>query len=180
MISKSSNVVIKLFYYVFLIILISSESRARENKLFWDGRDWNQVLKSVNHNSDACFKIKTAYLNGVLDGRLYAYLKIWKKDQALADDVFSETVDYLSNQELIKNIDYFYHDPLNSYVPIPSAILIANMYAERVPVENIDSYIESTRRWINNLVLELDTLNYSKLLEDKWIKHHEKQFNQFE
>ena len=54
------------------------------------------------------------------------------------------------------------------------------MYAERVPVENIDLYIESTRRWINNLILELDTLNYSRLLEDKWIKHHEKQLNQSE
>ena len=180
MTSKNSTIVIKLYYWILLILLISSASIARENKLFWDGRDWNQVLKSVDYNSDACFKVKTAYLNGVLDGRLYAYLKIWKKNQSLADDVFSETVDYLSNQELIKNIDHFYIDPLNSYVPIPSAILIANMYAERVPVENIDSYIESTRRWINNLVLELDTLNYSKLLEDKWIKHHEKQFNQFE
>ena len=108
------------------------------------------------------------------------YLKIWKKDQGMADDVFSETVDYLSNQELIKNIDYFYNDPLNSYIPIPSAILIANMYAERVPIENIDSYVESTRLWINNLILDLDTLNYSRLLEDKWIKHHEKQLNQFE
>ena len=174
------EMVIKLFYYVIFILFISSETRARENKLFWDGRDWNQVLKSVDFNSNACFKVKTAYLSGALDGRLYSYLKIWKKDQLLADDTFSETVDYLSNQELIKNIDYFYQDPLNSYVPISSAILIVNMYAERVPVENIESYIESTRRWINNLILELDTLNYSRLLEDKWIKHHEKQLNQFE
>ncbi len=180
MIYNISEMGIKLFYYVIFILLISSETRARENKLFWDGRDWNQVLKSVDYNSNACFKVKTAYLNGALDGRLYSYLKIWKKDQILADDTFSETVDYLSNQELIKNIDYFYQDPLNSYVPIASAILIANMYAERVPVENIDLYIESTRRWINNLILELDTLNYSRLLEDKWIKHHEKQLNQFE
>ena len=171
---------LKLFYYLILILFISSEARSQENKLFWDGRDWIQVIKSVNYNSDACFKVKTAYLHGVLDGRLYAYLKVWKKDQGMADAIFSETVDYLSNQELIKNIDYFYNDPLNSYIPIPSAILIANMYAERVPVENIDSYVELTRRWINNLILDLDTLNYSRLLEDKWIKHHEKQLNQFE
>ena len=89
-------------------------------------------------------------------------------------------MDYLSNRELIKNIDYFYKDPLNRYIPVPSAILIANMYAERVPIKNIELYIESTRRWINNLILNLDTLNYSKLLEDKWIKHHQKESNQFE
>ena len=73
--------------------------------------------------------MKTAYLHGALDGRLYGYLKTWAKDQGLADDVFGETVDYLSNRELIKNIDYFYQDPLNSYIPVPAAILIANMYA---------------------------------------------------
>ena len=169
-----------MFRLIYIFIFVLSCLLAKENQIFWDGRDWNQVIKSVEYNSDACFKVKTAYLHGVLDGRLYAYLKVWKKDQGMADDVFSETVDYLSNQELIKNIDYFYNDPLNSYIPIPSAILIANMYAERVPIENIDSYVESTRRWINNLILDLDTLNYSRLLEDKWIKHHEKQLNQFE
>ena len=31
----------------------------------------------------------------------------------LADDVFIETVDYLSNRELIKNLDFFYQDRLN-------------------------------------------------------------------
>ena len=75
-------------------------------------------------------------------------------------------------RELIKNLDYFYQDPLNRYIPIPSAILISNMYAERVPIENIEAYIESTRRWINDLILDLDTLDYGKLLEDKLIKHN--------
>ena len=46
------------------------------------------------------------------------------------------------------------------------------MYAERVPIENIEIYIESTRRWINDLILDLDTLDYSKLLEDKLTKHN--------
>ena len=41
-------------------------------------------------------------------------------------------------------------------------------------------YIESTRRWINDLILDLDTLNYSKLLEEKWNKHKKKQPSQFE
>ena len=107
-----------------------------------------------------------------LDGRLNYYLKTWSNDKELADEVFNETVDYLTIRELIKNLDYFYQDPLNRYIPIPSAILISNMYAERVPVENIEAYIESTRRWINDLILDLDTLDYSKLLEDKLIKHN--------
>ena len=113
------------------------------------------------------YRIKSAYLNGLLDGRLNYYLKVWVKDEFLADNVFGETVDYLSNRELIKNIDFFYQDRLNLYIPLPSAVIISNMYAERVPISIIDNYISETRRWINDLTLNMDTLNYSKLLDDK-------------
>ena len=168
-----SNVNIKNYHFIILLFFLSNHlSFARENKLFWDGLDWNRITKSVDYNTEQTFKIKRAYLNGALDGRLNYYLKTWSSDKELADGVFNETVDYLTIRELIKNLDYFYQDPLNRYIPIPSAILIANMYAERVPIENIEIYIESTRRWINNLILDLDTLDYSKLLEDKLIKHN--------
>ena len=158
--------------FILFFILSNNYSTARENKLFWDGLDWNQITKFVDYNNEQTFKIKKAYLNGVLDGRLNYYLKTWSNNKELADEVFNETVDYLTIRELIKNLDYFYKDPLNRYIPIPSAILISNMYAERVPIENIESYIESTRRWINDLILDLDTLDYGKLLEDKLIKHN--------
>lgn len=158
--------------FILFFILSNNYSTARENKLFWDGLDWNRITKSVDYNNEQTFKIKKAYLNGVLDGRLNYYLKTWSNNKELADEVFNETVDYLTIRELIKNLDYFYQDPLNRYIPIPSAILISNMYAERVPIENIESYIESTRRWINDLILDLDTLDYGKLLEDKLIKHN--------
>ena len=167
-------------YIIIYFFLSVSIIYSNENKLFWDGRDWNQIIKNSNYDVNISFKIKTSYITGVLDGRLYSYLKTWNQNQNLADQVFSETVDYLSNRELIRNIDNFYEDPLNSYIPLPSAILIANMYAERIPKKNIDMYIESTRRWINDLILDLDTLNYSKLLEEKWIKHKKKQASQFE
>ena len=166
---------IKIKNYLLIIsffILSNNYSSARENKIFWDGLDWNRITKSVDYNNEQTFKIKRAYLNGVLDGRLNYYLKTWSNDKELADEVFNETVDYLTIRELIKNLDYFYQDPLNRYIPIPSAILISNMYAERVPIENIEVYVESTRRWINDLMLDLDTLDYGKLLEDKLIKHN--------
>ena len=95
-------------------------------------------------------------------------------------DFEEETVDYLNTRELVRSLDNFYTDPLNSYLPVPSAIIIVNMYAERIPLPLIDEYVNFTRKWINDLMLNLDTLNYSKLLEDKFIKHHSKQFNQSE
>ena len=162
----------KYLQFMIVLFLLNNIATSNENKLFWDGRDWNRITNSVDFNTQLTFKIKSAYLNGALDGRLNYYLKTWSTNNELADEVFSETVDYLTIRELIKNLDYFYQDPLNRYIPIPSAILIANMYAERVPIENIEFYIESTRRWINDLILNLDTLNYGKLLEDKLIKHN--------
>ena len=127
--------------------------------------------KIADYNTNYEFIIKKAYLEGALDGRLFSYLKTWENNKDIADNVFSETVDYLTIRELIKNIDHFYNDPMNNYIPIPSAILIANMYAKRMNVENIDFFIKSTRKWINELTLNLDTLNYSRLLEQKVIKH---------
>ena len=166
--------------FFILLIFFYTNISGKENKLFWDGGDWNQVTKSVEHDYHLTFKIKKAYLSGVLDGRLFSYLNVWKLNQEIADETFSETVDYLNVRELIKNIDYFYSDPLNKYIPITSAILIANMYAKRLPAKDIELYILSTRRWINDLALNLDTLDYTKLLDQKVLKQMDEESNQYE
>ena len=157
---------------VLIAVLFSNLGYCKNNKLFWDGSDWNRIKKNSDYNINTEFIIKKAYLEGALDGRLFSYLKTWSEDQSIADDIFSETVDYLTLRELIKNIDHFYNDPLNNYIPIPSAIIIANMYAKRINMEDIDNYIRSTRKWINSLKLDLDSLNYSELLEQKLIKYN--------
>ena len=168
------------FVLIIIFYMQLSIAFSKENKLFWNGHDWNNITKLADNDMNNVYRIKSAYLNGLLDGRLNYYLKVWVKDEFLADNVFGETVDYLSNRELIKNIDFFYQDRLNLYIPLPSAVIISNMYAERVPISVIDNYISDTRRWINDLTLNMDTLNYSKLLDDKLYKHQQKLFNQSE
>jgi len=143
----------------------------QENRLFWDGREWNKIRKISNYDDALEHKIKSAYVNGILDGRLYGYLKTWSKNATLANEAFGENVDYLSVREVIKNLNYFYEDPLNSYIPIPSAIIIANLYGQRVPINVIEKYIQDSRDWVNSLVLDLDTLDYSRLIEEKYFKH---------
>ena len=108
----------KYLQFIIVFSLLSNKAISNENKLFWDGRDWNRILKSVDFNHELTHKIKSAYLNGVLDGRLNYYLKTWSTNKELADEVFIETVDYLTIRELIKNLDYFYQEPLNIYIPI--------------------------------------------------------------
>ena len=121
-----------------LLAFFSVMAFSQENRLFWDGRDWKRVAQIVYHDIEMETRMKRAYLHGVLDGRLYGYLKTWAENATLANDVFGETVDYLSTRELNKSLDHFYDDPLNSYIPVPSAIVIANLYAERVPMDIID------------------------------------------
>ena len=152
---------------VFCVFILN----AQENRLFWDGREWNKIRKNANYDNTLEYKIKSTYVNGVLDGRLYGYLKTWSKNATLANEVFGESVDYLSVREVIKNLNYFYEDPLNSYIPIPSAIIIANLYGQRVPINIIEKYIQDSRDWVNSLVLDLDTLDYSRLIEEKYFKN---------
>ena len=165
---------------ILYIIVIYSEASSQNNKLFWDGIDWNRVEKLADYNTKTEFIIKKSYLEGALDGRLFGYLRTWEEDKKIADIVFSETVDYLTIRELIKNIDYFYNDPLNNYIPLPSAIIIANMYAKRLDITIVESYVKLTREWINKLTLNLDTLNYTKLLEEKMMKYYESSPSQSE
>ena len=46
------------------------------------------------------------------------------------------------------------------------------MYAKRVNLDDMHNYIKSTREWINSLTIDLDTLNYSKLLKEKAMKYN--------
>tara|TARA_S200000501_G_C20411247_1_gene563625 strand:+ start:92 stop:589 length:498 start_codon:yes stop_codon:yes gene_type:complete len=159
-----------------LIFLISvlSICFTQENRLFWDGREWNSIRGKVNFIDEIEYKLKSTYIHGVLDGRLHGYLKTWSENAMLANEVFGEQVDYLTVRETIKSLNHFYEDPLNSYIPIPSAIVIANLYGKRVPVSVIEKYIQDSRDWINSLTLELDTLDYSRLIEEKYLDYKNK------
>ena len=160
-----------MFRHLSLVIFYVIILNAQENRIFWDGREWNNIRKNVSYDNTLEYKIKSTYINGVLDGRLYGYLKTWSKNATLANEVFGENVDYLSVREVIKNLNHFYEDPLNSYIPIPSAIIIANLYGQRVPIKVIEKYIQDSRDWVNSLVLELDTLDYSRIIEEKYFKN---------
>lgn len=110
-------------------------------------------------------------MNGILDGRLYSYLSLWIIDSTMADSSFDKTFEYLSTSEVIRGLDFFYGDPTNSYVPLVSAIVIVNMYGEQRPLEEIDGYIKKTKEWINQLTLQLQDQDFSKLVEKKRARH---------
>ena len=117
------------------------------------------------------YRIKSAYLNGVLDGRLYYYLKAWAEEHEFADSLYSDKIDYLTTKETIRQLDRFYSDRLMVYVPVISAVIIVHMQAEQVPKKTIDLYVDQTKFWINRLTLDMEREGMRKLLEIKQNKY---------
>jgi len=159
----------------FLLCFLSTFLFPQENKLFWDGRDWNRLSQQTAGYPEYTYLVKAAYINGVMDGRLFDYFKTWPIDSTLADSLIgNEIYDYLKTSEIIRGIDNFYSDPLNRYIPISSAAIIVNMYAEGHSPEIIEAYTEKTREWINNLILQMQETDMYQLMEEKQKRNIEK------
>ena len=161
----------KIFVILILSSILFSQVLERQNKLLWDGTDWNNIEKRANGDIKLSYQIKSAYLSGLLDGRLYYYLKAWAKDQNFADALYADKLDYLTNRETIRQLDRFYSDMLMSYVPIISAIIIVHMEAEQVSKKTIDMYIDQTKFWINELIINMEADGMRNLLEQKQKKY---------
>ncbi|MEE9167626.1 MAG: hypothetical protein V3U24_09260 [Candidatus Neomarinimicrobiota bacterium] len=157
-----------------LVFLAGSILQAQENKLFWDGQDWDRLSRRTAGYPEYTYLAKAAYVNGLMDGRLYDFFKTWAADSSLADSVIGrETVDYLTTSELVRVLDNFYSDPLNRYIPISSAIIIVNLYAAGEPSEMIDGYTHKTKEWINDLMLRMEGIDYYQLMREKQKKQFE-------
>ena len=150
-----------------LLELLFSQIIEKQNKLLWDGIDWKNVSIRTNGDSESTFRVKSAYLNGVLDGRLYYYLKSWGEKQAFADSIYGDRVDYMTPRETIRQLDRFYRDNLMNYVPVVSAIIIVHMQAEQVPRKVIDQYVEETKSWIHQLILDMQSRGMREIIKDK-------------
>ncbi|MDP6611681.1 MAG: hypothetical protein QF823_05195 [Candidatus Marinimicrobia bacterium] len=146
---------------------LSGQIMEKQNKLLWDGTDWANVSDRVDGNPEMTFRVKSAYLGGILDGRLYYYLKAWGEKQAFADSLYGDRIDYMTRRETIRQLDRFYKDPLMDYVPVVSAMIIVHMQAEQAPKKVVDRYVEQTKYWINQITLDMQSRGMHKLLKEK-------------
>ena len=136
-------------------------------KFFWDGKNWN-ALNNNKLSTENLFLLKKTYINGLQDGRLYDYFKLWSVDSLFVNkNLKPELDDYLSSSELVRLIDDFYLDPTNTYIPIISTILILNMRARGFSKFEIDKYINESKNWINSLTLEIKNKNYFDVMSKK-------------
>ncbi|RTZ95496.1 MAG: hypothetical protein DSY36_01935, partial [Candidatus Neomarinimicrobiota bacterium] len=70
-----------------LLIFITYLPAQQMDRLFWNGSDWRRLEKLADYDPELTYMMKTAYINGVLDGRLFYYLKAWIMEQAFADSL---------------------------------------------------------------------------------------------
>ena len=153
----------KLFILFFLVQSIFCQ----EEKFFWDGKNWN-ALNNNELSTENLFLLKKTYINGLQDGRLYDYFKLWSVDSLFVNkNLKPELDDYLSSSELVRLIDDFYLEPTNTYIPIVSTILILNMRARGFSKFEIDKYINESKNWINSLTLEIKNKNYFDVMSKK-------------
>ncbi|MFQ6674667.1 MAG: hypothetical protein ACE5GH_07815 [Fidelibacterota bacterium] len=156
-------------------LLLTSTLLPQENKLFWDGRDWQRLTQQTAGYPEYTYLTKAGYVNGLLDGRLFDYFRAWSADSSLADSLFrGEIVDYLKTSELVRGLDNFYADPLNNYIPISSAIIIVNMYGEGQPTAVIEAYTARSKEWINRLLLQMQKTDMFDLMREKQKEQVEK------
>ena len=141
---------------------------AQSHKLFWDGNDWLKISEKTAGFPEYTFFVKSAYLNGLQDGRLYDYYKLWPADSVLVTEHLKpELEDYLSTAELVRVLDNYYKEPLNRYIPIASAILIVNMTAQGQSASVVDEYARRSKDWINSLMLEIQNEDQYKMMREK-------------
>ena len=148
----------------------------RQNRIFWDGSDWNRIEIQMNQQSESIYRVKAAHINGLLDGRLYYYLKAWEVEPVLAENAYDDPLDLLRHKELIKALDKFYSDPKHNTIPVISAIIIANMRIGGITEPVVYKYIEETRFWTNSMKADIDTMSV-EILAAKLDKHLSKPFD---
>ena len=76
-----------------LLIFITYSPAQQMDRLFWNGSDWRRLEKLADYDLELTYMMKIAYINGILDGRLFYYLKAWMMEQTIADRLYAETVD---------------------------------------------------------------------------------------
>ena len=157
----------------FAVVLLCGQ---RQNRVFWDGSDWNRISIQMNQETESIYRVKAAHINGLLDGRFYFYLKAWEVEAVLAEDVYDDPLDLLQHKELIKALDKFYSDPKHNTIPVISAIIIANMRIGGISEPVVYRYIEETRFWANSMKADIDSMAV-EILAAKLDKHLSKPFD---
>ncbi|MDO9548590.1 MAG: hypothetical protein Q7J65_06485 [Candidatus Marinimicrobia bacterium] len=139
---------------VLIVLLLVSicTIQAQERKLFWDGYDWRKVDHICREYPEYKYWIKSAYLSGLFDSKLFYQLTFRSAGSECSDMVFSDLLEPDNMRSLIAGLDSFYEDNTIRYIPIPCALIATVMMQQNYPQAEIDAYLWQSRDWINKLM----------------------------
>lgn len=146
-----------------MMVMLCISSVSAQQKLFWDGYDWQRIDRITAEYPEYRMPIKLAYLDGMLNTKLYYYLITYAADAKVADTVFADFLNHVSPEELVHGTDQFYKDPTNLYLPVISALFVTSITAAGLPDSVIAGYKRDSRQWINNLEFWQTDLSHIKL-----------------
>jgi len=140
---------------IVLLLVAFCTIRAQERKLFWDGYDWRKVDHICREYPEYKYWVKSAYLSGLFDSKLFYQLKFRDAGSSCSDSVFSDLLEPDNMRSLIAGLDGFFEDNTIRYIPIPCALIATIMIQQNYPQTEIDAYLWQSRDWINDLMDEV-------------------------
>jgi ABC-type cobalt transport system substrate-binding protein len=138
-----------------IMILSLVPVKAQERKLFWDGYDWQKINYVTREYPEYRYWIKSAYLSGLFDSKLFYQVKAMGFANSCSDSVFSDLIEPAEMRSLITGLDSFYQDDTVKYLPLPSALIATIMIQQNHPPAEISQFIRDSQKWINGLVKTL-------------------------
>jgi len=138
-----------------IMMLALVQLKAQERKLFWDGYDWQKIDYVTREYPEYRYWIKSAYLSGLFDAKLFYRVKAMNITKSCPDSVFTDLIEPTEMRSLITGLDSFYQDNTIKYLPLPSALIATIMIQKNRPPDEINRYIRDSQKWINELVKTL-------------------------
>lgn len=109
------------------VLLSFIQIRAQERKLFWDGYDWRKIDHICREYPEYKYWVKSAYLSGLFDSKLFYRMKLKSITRACSDSVFSDYLEPDEMRSLIAGLDAFYDD---NTIRLSADILCANCHSD--------------------------------------------------
>ena len=110
-----------------LCLAFCTKAFPQEKKLFWDGYDWIKVNEITKEYPEYAFWIKSGYLSGLFDGKLFYQLKAIELNNSFSDTLFNDLIKPTNYRSLIAGLDMFYNDAAKRYIPIPLGLIATIM-----------------------------------------------------
>ena len=136
---------------ILAILCLAAWAPSQTTRLLWNGYDWQRIDRLTAEYPEYRQPLKRAYVQGLLDAKLYYFLQSWAVDTADAGVIFRDYLNRFTIDQLVRGTDMVYQDPANRYLPVISALAIATLRATGSPDSVVAEYTQASRDWISTL-----------------------------